>query len=1112
MKSLQHLLLTNWHYFSHEYLDFGQINFLTGKTGSGKTTIIDALQLLMIGDTTGHFFNKSASDKSTRSLKGYLRCEFGDNDDGTPLYLRNGRFTSYIAAEFNDDSINQNFVIGIVFDTFEDGSFDWKFFSYDGSIPEDHFIVNDAPLHYKELNERLYSTYKNVEFFQTNIDYREFLKVRLGNLTDSFFQLFKRAIPFAPISNIEQFITEYVCDVENTINIDKMQENFRNYKKLEIETNILVKRVNVLREIVDKYNIWKEKNSSIELKKFIMERSELYLSSKDEEKINLQVAELREDIEENNKEFEKFNKLLSELTKSKEKMIEEKFQSDSFKRKAVYQDKYDQLQQRISEISASVDIVKANILNYIEKWTNGINYFFINTEKDIKDNSELSLLASDTMLKLNKLKEEVENDTVSPDSLNNVSEAMTSFQTSIKKEQFLLIDQNNNLNSRNDELTSEVSALSMGKKYYDNRLIAFKDEVKNHLQAKYQKQIDVDFLSDLIDIKDESWRKAIETYLNTQRFYLVVEPEYVDDAIQIYDKLKNQLPKFDYGIIDTEKVILNDRKPLGNAIAEEITTLNKGAQGFINLLLGNLIKCEDIKELRNAPKSITKDGMLYQNYVARALDFEKTSLFIGSGANSKLIEEKNKEIKDNNVLIENIADTIKECSKINSLDLLNTNEINNISSVYSSLEVLDSLTKEASSAKEMMDSVTDNFLATLESKIQETESQINELTEERDNLKNITLKNQFLIERLLQDELPKCKARVLGIKETMTKEFSKEFTQKVGEPQFLDILKDGKDLMSIYNEYKISIETTMHDIELVWRSLIDQRNRYNVIYEMNYDSHNEDNSDYEKEFENFTQVKLIEYTAKIKEAKENALKEFKNDFLSKLKLNFDTVISQIDSLNDALTYVQFGEDSYRFSVTARPEYKSYFDMINDPLLLTGTDIESKDFMKKYEDTIEDLFRQITFVDSEADKDMRQELEKNIEKFTDYRSYLKFDLIVSNKEGKIQRLSRSLLQKSGGETQTPFYISILASFAQNYRLNMKMDKTSTIRLVIFDEAFSKMDNERIQESIKLLRSFGLQALVCCPSDKIQEITPLADSTICVVRQNTISTVKQFSEIK
>ena len=103
-------------------------------------------------------------------------------------------------------------------------------------------------------------------------------------------------------------------------------------------------------------------------------------------------------------------------------------------------------------------------------------------------------------------------------------------------------------------------------------------------------------------------------------------------------------------------------------------------------------------------------------------------------------------------------------------------------------------------------------------------------------------------------------------------------------------------------------------------------------------------------------------------------------------------------------------------------------------------------------TIEDLFRQITFIDEDLGKDLRSELERNIAKFTDYRTYLKFDLIVTDGEGRKQHLSKTLLKKSGGETQTPFYISVLASFAQMYRTNDTSNtKNQTVRLIVFDEA-------------------------------------------------------------
>ena len=184
-------------------------------------------------------------------------------------------------------------------------------------------------------------------------------------------------------------------------------------------------------------------------------------------------------------------------------------------------------------------------------------------------------------------------------------------------------------------------------------------------------------------------------------------------------------------------------------------------------------------------------------------------------------------------------------------------------------------------------------------------------------------------------------------------------------------------------------------------------------------------------------------------------------------------------------------------------------MINDPMLLLNQDISNKQFYEKYEEIIEDLFRQITYVDESLSYDIRQELEKNIAKFTDYRSYLKFDLIVTDTlTGNKQHLSRTLLKKSGGETQTPFYISILASFAQAYHIYLN-GNNSAIRLIVFDEAFSKMDAERIMQSVKLLRNFGLQAIISAPPEKMGDIVPLVDKTLCVIRNNSISSINEFT---
>ncbi|NLT96385.1 MAG: hypothetical protein GXW85_12810, partial [Clostridia bacterium] len=88
----------------------------------------------------------------------------------------------------------------------------------------------------------------------------------------------------------------------------------------------------------------------------------------------------------------------------------------------------------------------------------------------------------------------------------------------------------------------------------------------------------------------------------------------------------------------------------------------------------------------------------------------------------------------------------------------------------------------------------------------------------------------------------------------------------------------------------------------------------------------------------------------------------------------------------------------------------------------------------------------------------------------------------------------------------FYISVLASFAQLYRIKQKANNTA--RIIVFDEAYSKMDHQRIKESINLIRKLGLQVILSAPTEKIGDIAPLVDRNLCVTRIKNETVVKAF----
>ena len=78
-KVFTRICLNNWHYIDRKVLGLNEsINFFTGHSGSGKSTVIDAMQIVLYANTDGRgFFNKAAADDSDRSLIEYLR---GMND------------------------------------------------------------------------------------------------------------------------------------------------------------------------------------------------------------------------------------------------------------------------------------------------------------------------------------------------------------------------------------------------------------------------------------------------------------------------------------------------------------------------------------------------------------------------------------------------------------------------------------------------------------------------------------------------------------------------------------------------------------------------------------------------------------------------------------------------------------------------------------------------------------------------------------------------------------------------------------------------------------------------------------------------------------------------
>ena len=154
---------------------------------------------------------------------------------------------------------------------------------------------------------------------------------------------------------------------------------------------------------------------------------------------------------------------------------------------------------------------------------------------------------------------------------------------------------------------------------------------------------------------------------------------------------------------------------------------------------------------------------------------------------------------------------------------------------------------------------------------------------------------------------------------------------------------------------------------------------------------------------------------------------------------------------------------------------------------------SDNFESEFKEEIDELFTKIKAGDS-SDKTVRE--------YTDYRTYLDYDIEIHKKNGTVQKLSEKAKSNSGGESQVPFYVIMAASLNNIYRSD------NSVRLLLLDEAFNNMDEQRISSVMKFFNQLHFQTILVAPSPKIQDIEENVDSVLTVMREDTVSFVEDF----
>jgi uncharacterized protein YPO0396 len=292
------------------------------------------------------------------------------------------------------------------------------------------------------------------------------------------------------------------------------------------------------------------------------------------------------------------------------------------------------------------------------------------------------------------------------------------------------------------------------------------------------------------------------------------------------------------------------------------------------------------------------------------------------------------------------------------------------------------------------------------------------------------------------------------------------------------------DLSSSYESTLKRFRTTAETLKKDYNKLIaDYEHEFHYLLGMEP----KENAEAETLLKRLETSELPEYREKIAKAYRDAEKEFKDHFISRLNEHIEEARESFREINDILRTLHFGRDQYKFHLEELPERKGQIEVIRLTAKIPAVDDGLFSQLAEPEErkAAEELFNRI--LNSPLDS-------KELKDICDYRTYFHYDIRITETDNfdeagnpVVLSLSRVLKEKSGGESQTPYYVAIAASFYRFYKAHPE----TTVRMVIFDEAFNRMDDERIGKILSFYNNLNLQIITSVPPEKIEAIAPFMD---------------------
>lgn len=1077
-KVFTRMCLNNWGGIDHKVLEFHEyVNLFSGKSGSGKSTVMDAIQVILYGSFSPSFLNKAADDaKNRRSVLSYLR---GEQKDGS-ANRKDCDFCSVIALEMEDTGTHIITCIGIAFEVRKSDSEIKKFvyFSHSGKMPESEYLTEQGVCYSNQEIKKLVSARTKSDDNRGKGEVNRIYgskEAYLGTLYDvilgyidqnRFITMEKSAIALKMTNGTGQFIRDYMFPKNTSNTIATISEQLDSYRQIKEKIEDLRKRIELLSEI---------QASGKELVRLQTDivRAEAMIRCIGIEDLRARIQAAEDDKRNLAEKQEQCKKKVQELSASREEAQQKLIQVSADLKASDLggkQQQYEELDER-SRMLADNTRQWQKILQGMKNWEED------DVITDYISNPVLNMIA------------ELNQGRVTEELCQNLHLKIESAKQNIEDEVEDYRDQRREIGKQLKEKKRLVDDMKHDRKPYDENLRSARSALSQQLSDRYGQTVKVQIFADLFDVQEEEWKNAIEGRMGRLKHSLITEPQYAHEAAVLFRNMK-QYENVD--LINSKAIA--DSKPdcMEGSLYEAVKTQEAYVDVCLRRYLGHIIKCRSVEELEQVRDGVTPDCYSYSNFIFRHLKKKDytTRACIGRRVSKARLAEYEKDVEELSRQEMQLDDLLRRLKEARDFECLK-DEPSHYVKLSRAGEELARVNKKKMELEETIRSLREGAYKELEEKEQSLQKQVKMVQEELDQT---------------QGELARLGSRIgelSGENESRRQQLEEKLQGYVPnealEQEVWELLKKQSG-QAVINRKKAQVADLEEKEQAQAETLRAARNRYIFAYPAGpFNGAETSNEAYEKLLEKYLTDFEPAYEEEFKKKCASIYKSLRENVIATIHGDIKAAKRHAYEINRLLRETNFSDSTYQIKIEpAKNENGQFFDMLMaeelDSKNLDNAGIDGQisfgedAFYQKYEQKIK-LLTDKFMPPKDEDEHLRAQKRKEMEQYADYRNYLSFSMFeqVTDENGTVIRenfVDDMAGRDSGGEGQNPKYVALLAGFAMLYMQQSKRD--SKIKLVLLDEAFSKMDQERSAVCLKYARKMDLQLIVCVPDERLQSL--------------------------